>query len=58
MRSSTSHPATPAPGTIEYLKAVTGGQGSYTVEFANYDVVPPNVQQQVVAQYNPKAEED
>jgi len=40
------------------LKAVTGGQGSYTVDFANYAVVPPNIQQQVVAQYKPKAEED
>ena len=40
------------------LKAVTGGQGSYTVDFANYAVVPPNIQQQVGAQDKPKAEED
>jgi elongation factor G len=33
------------------LKSVTGGQGSYSMELSHYEVVPPNVQQQVVAQY-------
>jgi elongation factor G len=40
------------------LKSVTGGQGSYTMEFSHYDPVPPFVQQQIVAQYKPKAEEE
>jgi elongation factor G len=30
------------------LKSMTGGQGSYTMEFKSYEAVPPNVQQQVV----------
>jgi len=40
------------------LKSVTGGQGSYTIELSHYEVVPPNVQQQIVAQYKPKEETD
>ena len=40
------------------LKSVTGGQGSFTMEFSHYEAVPANVQQQVVAQYQPKADED
>ena len=40
------------------LKSVTGGQGSYMMELSHYDVVPPNVQQQIVAQYKTKEEED
>jgi elongation factor G len=33
------------------LKSVTGGQGSYSMELSHYEPVPPNVQQQVIAQY-------
>lgn len=33
------------------LKSVTGGQGSFVMEFSHYDVVPPQVQQQVMAKY-------
>lgn len=40
------------------LKSVTGGQGSYIMEFSHYDVVPPNVQQQIVSGYKVKEEED
>jgi len=40
------------------LKSVTGGQGSFTMEFSHYDQVPGNVQQQIIAQYKPKSEED
>jgi elongation factor G len=40
------------------LKSVTGGQGSYVMEFNRYDVVPPNVQQQIVAAHKPGAEEE
>ena len=40
------------------LKSVTGGQGSFAMEFSHYETVPSNVQQTIVAQYKPKAEED
>jgi elongation factor G len=40
------------------LKSVTGGQGSFVMELSHYEPVPPQVQQHVVAQYKPKAEED
>jgi elongation factor G len=40
------------------LKSVTGGQGSYSVEFDRYDVVPPNVQQQIVAAAKKVTDED
>jgi elongation factor G len=33
------------------LKSVTGGQGSYSMTLSHYEVVPPNVQQMVIAQY-------
>ena len=38
------------------LKSVTGGQGSYVMDLSHYDVVPPNVQQQIVAAHKPKEE--
>lgn len=31
------------------LKAITGGEGTYSVEFSHYDVMPSNVQAKVVA---------
>lgn len=31
------------------LSSMTGGQGSYTLEFSHYDSVPPNVQQEIIA---------
>jgi elongation factor G len=37
---------------------MTGGQGSYTMEFSRYDVVPGNVQQQIIAQAKVKEEEE
>jgi elongation factor G len=30
------------------LSSMTGGQGSFTLEFSHYDVVPPNEQQKIV----------
>ena len=33
------------------LKSVTAGQGSYTMEFARYDPVPPNVQKTLAEQH-------
>jgi elongation factor G len=38
------------------LKSVTGGRGSYSMTFSHYELVPPNVQQQIVAQYAKKRE--
>ena len=40
------------------LKSVTGGRGSYSMTLSHYELVPPNVQQQIVAQYGKKKEED
>jgi elongation factor G len=33
------------------LKSVTGGRGSYSMSLSHYEIVPPNIQTQVVAQY-------
>jgi elongation factor G len=40
------------------LSSMTGGQGSYTMEFSRYDVVPPNVQQQIIAKAKLKVDEE
>jgi elongation factor G len=42
------------------LKSVTGGRGSYSMTLSRYEVVPGNVQQQIIAQYGKKktVEED
>jgi elongation factor G len=31
------------------LGSITQGQGTYTMEFSHYDLVPPNIQQQIVS---------
>jgi elongation factor G len=36
---------------------MTGGQGSYTLEFSHYEVVPGNVQQNIVSQTKVKVED-
>ena len=38
------------------LSSMTGGQGSYTLEFSHYEVVPGNVQQDIVSQTKVKVE--
>lgn len=40
------------------LKSVTGGQGSFTMEFSHYEPVPPNVQQNLVSEFKPKHDDD
>jgi len=40
------------------LKSVTGGRGSYSMSLSHYEIVPPNVQQQVVAVYAKQKKED
>ncbi len=39
------------------LKSITGGQGSYTLELADYEPAPPNVQQALTAAFKPVDEE-
>ena len=39
------------------LKSVTGGQGSYSMELSHYEPLPPNVQQQVIAEIQAKRQE-
>ena len=45
-------------GYSSRLKSWSGGQGSYSVEFSHYEPVPPNVQQQLVAQHEAPVHED
>ncbi len=40
------------------LRSITGGQGSYTMEFSHYEPVPGNVQQQIVAKSEKKKQEE
>lgn len=40
------------------LKAITGGLGTYTMNFSHYDPVPPKIQQQLVAAFKPGEDED
>ncbi len=40
------------------LSSMTGGQGSYTMEFSHYDVVPPNVQQEILTKSKVQEEEE
>ncbi len=40
------------------LSSMTGGQGSYTMEFSHYDVVPGNVQKEIVEKAALKEEEE
>ncbi|MCA9171174.1 MAG: hypothetical protein KDB23_26055, partial [Planctomycetales bacterium] len=40
------------------LSSMTGGQGSYTMEFSHYDVVPGNVQQEILAKSKLEEEEE
>jgi elongation factor G len=40
------------------LSSMTGGQGSFNMELSHYDVVPGNVQQEIIAKAKVKEEED
>ena len=40
------------------LASVTGGQGSYSIEFSHYDTVPGNVQQEIIRQVTMKEEDE
>ncbi|MGH7200892.1 MAG: elongation factor G, partial [Planctomycetaceae bacterium] len=39
------------------LSSMTGGQGSFTIEFSHYEMVPPNEQQKIVAAAQKEEEE-
>src|SRR5690606_13985769 len=55
----TVHAEVPLRAVTTYnrtLSSMTGGQGSYTMEFSHYEVMPPNVQQEVISKA--KLEED
>ncbi|MFN4148904.1 MAG: elongation factor G, partial [Rhodocyclaceae bacterium] len=40
------------------LKSMTGGRGSYTIEFSHYAQVPPPVQQKLAASFKLKEDEE
>ncbi|MBX3689687.1 elongation factor G [Dokdonella sp.] len=40
------------------LKAMTGGEGRYTIEFSHYEPVPVQIQKQLVDSWKPRIEED
>lgn len=40
------------------VRSLTGGQGSYTLEFSHYQPAPPPLQKQLAAEFRPKSEED
>ncbi|MBL0927425.1 MAG: elongation factor G [Phycisphaerales bacterium] len=40
------------------LKSMTGGQGSFVMDYSHFERTPPSVQQSVVAAFKPRAEED
>lgn len=40
------------------LASMTGGQGSYSIEFARYDVVPGNIQQEIIAKAELQEDEE
>ncbi len=40
------------------LSSMTGGQGSYSMEFSHYEVMPPNIQQEIMAKSKVHDEEE
>jgi elongation factor G len=40
------------------LKSITGGAGSYTMEYSHDEQTPPNIQADVVARFKPRVEEE
>jgi elongation factor G len=40
------------------LKALTGGQGAYTMELSHYDPVPPRKQQELAQAWKPRTDEE
>jgi elongation factor G len=40
------------------LSSMTGGQGSYNMEFSHYDVMPSNIQQEIMAKSKVRDDDD
>jgi elongation factor G len=40
------------------ISSMTGGQGSYTMDFSHYDVMPGNIQQEIMSKAKTKVEEE
>ena len=57
-RPSTRSPAAEVTTYARTLSSMTGGQGSYTMEFSHYDVMPANVQQEIMAKAKLQEEEE
>jgi elongation factor G len=58
---TTVHCEVPLRDVITYarsLSSMTGGMGSYTMEFSHYDVMPSNVQHEIIAKASLKEEEE
>ena len=51
-------PLSELEGFAAELKSMTSGRGRYAMEFSHYDPAPARVQQQLVAAWKPRAEED
>ena len=43
---------------LSRLKAITGGEGSYTMDLSHYDPVPPRRQQELMSAFKPQEESD
>jgi elongation factor G len=43
---------------LSRLKALTGGEGTYTMDLSHYDPVPPRKQQELIAAFKPHEEAD
>jgi elongation factor G len=43
---------------LSRLKALTGGEGTYTMDLSHYDPVPPRKQQELVSAFKPQVEAD
>jgi elongation factor G len=51
-------PMAEVAGYSTELKSMTGGEGSFTLEFARYDPVPSHVQEEIVARRKHQKEEE
>jgi len=57
----TVHAEVPLAAVTNYarsLSSITGGQGSYTLDFSHYDIVPPNLQQEIIAKFKVQEDEE
>jgi elongation factor G len=57
LRVSAQAPLSELESFPSRLKALTAGHGSYTLEFSHYEPAPATLQQKLVAQHKPAAEE-